>query len=42
MSGKKFVIVFLSLVVVSGVLLSFWIKRGYETRPLIKIEEEKK
>ncbi len=42
MSGRKFVILFLSITLISGIALSLWIKRGYESRPLIKIEEEKK
>lgn len=42
MSGKKFVVVFLGLILVSGVFLSLWIKHGYESRPLIKVEDEKK
>ena len=42
MSGKKFVFIFLGIMAVSSVFLAIWIKQGYDTRPLIKIEDEKK
>lgn len=42
MNGKKFVILFLAATIVSGALVSLWMKKGYETRPQIKIEDAKK
>lgn len=42
MSGKKFVILFLGLTVISGALISVWMKKGYDSRPQIQIENEKK
>ncbi len=42
MNGKKFVILFVAVTLVSGAFISLWMKQGYETRPQIKIEEEKK
>lgn len=42
MNGKKFVILFVGLTLISGALISLWIKKGYDSRPKIKIEEEKK
>lgn len=42
MNGKKFVFLFLGITIISAVLISLWIKNGYETRPQIQIEEEKK
>jgi len=42
MNGKKFVILFVGLIIVSGTLLSLWIKSGYDSRPHVQIEEQKK
>ena len=37
MKGKKFVVIFLALIIVTAVALSLWIKQGYDTRPAIQI-----
>ena len=42
MNGKKFVILFVGLALITGAAASVWIKHGYDTRPMIKIEDEKK
>ncbi len=42
MNGKKIVICFVVVTAVTGVFLSLWIKKGYDSRPDVKIEEEKK
>lgn len=42
MQGRKFTILFLLLIAVSGVGASLWIKQAYDTRPIIKIEEKPK
>jgi hypothetical protein len=43
MNGKKVVFIFSTIVLVSAVAISLWIKQGYESRPQITfVEEEKK
>lgn len=42
MNGKKFVIGFLIVTTICGAAAFLLMKRAFETRPLIKIEEEKK
>ncbi len=42
MNGKKFTLIFIALVLVTGIAASLWVKQGYETRPHVKIEDEKK
>lgn len=39
MNGKKFVVYFLLTIAVTAVAIGFWIKQGYDSRPLVKIEE---
>lgn len=39
MNGKKFVMYFVVVTVLTAIGLYFGIKNGYETRPAIKIEE---
>ncbi len=38
MSGKKFISIFLVIMVVSAVGLSLWIKQGYDSRPAAKVD----
>lgn len=40
MSGKKFVAVFLFLIVISAIGLVAWIKQGYDSRPAAKVEAD--
>ncbi len=42
MNGKKFTLIFVALIIVTGTAASLWLKQGYDSRPKIKIEEEKK
>lgn len=42
MNGKKFVFYFIAFIVLTGVGISLWIKKGYDTRPEVKIEEPNK
>jgi hypothetical protein len=42
MNGKKFTIVFVGFVVVTGVLLCVWMKDGYNTRPKVQVIEDVK
>lgn len=42
MNGKKFVILFVGLMIISSVFVSVWMKEGYDSRPRIQIEEPKK
>ena len=42
MNGKKFTLIFVVLTIVTGALASLWVKQGYDSRPKIKIEDEKK
>ncbi len=41
MNGKKFVVVFLAVTAVVGILTCVWIKAGYDSRPKIPIEQPK-
>ena len=41
MNGKKVVVYFLLAVAVTAVFLGLWIKQGYDSRPLMPIEEKK-
>lgn len=38
MAGKKFISLFLGLIVVSAIGLVLWIKQGYDSRPAAKVE----
>ena len=38
MSGKKFISVFLVIIVVSAIGLALWIKQGYDSRPAAHVE----
>ena len=42
MEGKKFIVLFTGAVVITSIGIGIWIKQGYDTRPNIKIETEKK
>ena len=42
MSGKKFLPLFLVVILITAAFLAVWIKQGYDNRPKIKIEEENK
>ena len=42
MSGKKVVKIFLVVTAISGIAAFLVIKKGYDTRPHVQIEEEKK
>lgn len=42
MNGKKFVIFFVGLIIVSGTVASILMKKGYDSRPQIPIEAPKK
>lgn len=42
MNGKKFVMYFMALIILTGIGISLWIKQGYDSRPEVKIEESAK
>jgi Na+-transporting methylmalonyl-CoA/oxaloacetate decarboxylase gamma subunit len=40
MNGKKFVYLFLILIIVSAIGISAWMKQGYDSRPNINIKND--
>jgi hypothetical protein len=41
MAGKKFITLFLGLIVISAIGLTIWIKQGYDSRPAASVESDK-
>lgn len=39
MNGRKFVIYFVAVMILTGAGLSLWIKQAYSTRPKVEIAE---
>lgn len=40
MNGKKFVVLFMILIIISAVGVSLWMKQGYDSRPNINIKQD--